>query len=127
MPNPPLKKNSSPTVGKRFNSSLAWYLSSLGVVFIIAGALTYIAGTMYLTSEKLVSSSNKKIVETAGIEITVELKRKDMDIAKQIVARKSALFEMPPMVRDIFRFDSYMGENRELDIISPTSAVNLSL
>jgi hypothetical protein len=124
MPNPPLKKNSSAFAGKKLNSYLAWYLSSLGVVVILAGALTYLAGTMYLSSEKLVTSSNKKIVETAGIEITVELKKKDLDIAKQIVARKSTPFELPLRLRDIFQFDSYAGETPNIKSASSTPPTN---
>lgn len=124
MPNPQLKNNSSAFAGKKLSSYPAWYLSSLGVVVILAGALAYLAGTMYFSSEKLVTSSNQKIVETAGIEITVELNKKDLDIAKQIVARKSMPFEMPPRLRDIFQFDSYIGETPILNSVTSTQTTN---
>jgi hypothetical protein len=124
MPNPLPEKNKIPYARTKVNPYPAWYLSSLGVVVIIAGALTYIAGTIYLTSEKMVNSSNKKIVETAGIEITVELKKKDLDVAKQIVARKSIPLEIPSRLRNIFQFNSYVGEAPSLSPGAVTSTTN---
>lgn len=124
MPSQEPKLNSKISAKKAFSPYLTWYLSSLSAVVILACALSYLAGTMYLYSEKLVNSSNKKIIETAGIEITVELKKKDMDIAKQIISRKLVPFELPPRQRNIFLFNSYVGEEPNLEINSASSTIN---
>lgn len=124
MPSLLPNKNNIPSAKTGLSHYTTWYLSSLAVVVIIAGIIVYIAGTMYLSSEKLVNSSNKKIIETAGIEITVELKKKDMDIAKQIVARKLTPFEIPPRPRNIFLFDSYVGGAPVLNDGDATSTLN---
>lgn len=101
-----------------------WTTTSFFTSIIICASLVFFGVQAYHKTIDVIDESAKNMIEKYGIEVTAELNKQQLEIARQILEKKHFTFLLPNAVRNIFQFDSYvhLKNDNQLPMVSTSTS-----
>jgi uncharacterized membrane protein YhiD involved in acid resistance len=94
-------------------SNQIWYASALIVIAIVIAILMWMGINIFKKAITAINTSNQRIVEKTGVEVTSDLNQSELISARQIMVAKELPKELPNNIRNIFNFESYTNLTTE--------------
>ena len=112
LPNKPSKLKLKCDLTPSEKSYMIWLASSLIVVLAVLIGLGIYGAGIYQRAISLFNSTNEKIVQKTGLEMSADLNSVAVEQVEKVIDRKIDAPQIPDRARNIFFYNSYIQLNQ---------------